>query len=299
MLVVGLIAALVASALFNVGIALQGIEARSAPAALGLRASLLVLLLHRRRWVIGWLLGIVGIGPMVLAFAEAPFVVVQPALAVGLLILLFLGVKTFHERVGPSEIFGVLAIIAGISLITWGAPGNSEAHRGTYAVMAVVAGVCFVGVLPLAVRGTRLDSGLLSIVSSGCGFGASNIATKLMADDGRGGHYAVATAWALVALTMGIVATLTTMSAFQRRPATTVVPVSTAVETFLPVLLEPFFLREHWSAVPFGGAPVLAGLLAALLGTILVSRSPAVSKLAAGPHQSRRVRRPSTFQSRG
>ena len=290
MLALGLAAALVASALFNVGIALQGIEARSAPAALGLRASLLVLLLHRRRWVIGWLLGIVGIGPMVLAFAEAPFVVVQPALAVGLLILLFLGVKTFHEPVGLSEMFGVIAIIAGIALIAWGAPGHSEAHRNAYAVVAVTAAVSLVGVLPLAVRGTQLDSGLLSIVASGCGFGASNIATKLMADDGRGGHYAVAVVWALVAITMGIVATLTTMSAFQRRRATTVVPVSTAVETFLPVLLEPFFLREHWSAAPFGGAPILAGLLAALLGTILVSRSPAVSTLAAGPHQSRRVR---------
>jgi drug/metabolite transporter (DMT)-like permease len=293
MLALGLAAALVAAALFNVGIALQGIEARSAPAALGLRASLLVLLLHRRRWVIGWLLGIVGIGPMVLAFAEAPFVVVQPALAAGLLILLFLGVKTFHEPVGPSEVFGVIAIIAGIALIAWGAPGHSEVHRNAYAVVGVTAAVSLVGVLPFAVRGTRLDSGLLSIVASGCGFGASNIATKLMADDGRGGHYAVAVAWALVAITMGIVATLTTMSAFQRRPATTVVPVSTTVETFLPVLLEPLFLREQWSAALFGGAPILAGLLAALLGTILVSRSPAVSKLAAGPHQSRRVKKPS------
>ena len=294
MLALGLAAALVASALFNVGIALQGIEARSAPAALGLRASLLVLLLHRRRWVVGWLLGIVGIAPMVLAFAEAPFVVVQPALAVGLVILLFLGVKTFHEPVGLSEVFGVIAIIAGIALIAWGAPAHSEAHRNAYAVVGVTGAVALVGVLPFAVRGTRLDSGLLSIVASGCGFGASNIATKLMADDGRGGHYAVAVAWALVAITMGIVATLTTMSAFQRRRATTVVPVSTAVETFLPVLLEPFFLREHWSAAALGGAPIVAGLLAALLGTILVSRSPAVSKLAAGPHQSRRVRKPLT-----
>ena len=158
-------------------------------------------------------------------------------------------------------------------------------------MVAVTAAVSLVGVLPFVIRGTRLDSGLLSIIASGCGFGASNIATKLMADDGRGGHYAVAVAWAAVALTMGVVATLTTMSAFQRRAATTVVPVSTAVETFLPILLEPFFLREDWSAAAFGGAPIFAGLLAALLGTILVSRSPAVSTLAAGPHQSKRVRK--------
>jgi hypothetical protein len=75
------------------------------------------------------------------------------------------------------------------------------------------------------------------------------------------------------------------MTAFQRRRATTVVPVSTAVQTFLPILLEPFFLREHWSAAPYGGAPILAGLLLALTGTILVSRNPAVGRLAASPRQ--------------
>jgi len=54
---IGLAAALVASALFNVGIALQGIEARSTPKKLGLRVSLLTTLFRRKRWVLGWVLG--------------------------------------------------------------------------------------------------------------------------------------------------------------------------------------------------------------------------------------------------
>jgi drug/metabolite transporter (DMT)-like permease len=280
--VVGLAAALVASVLFNVGIALQGIEARSAPPELGLRWSLLARLIRRPRWVIGWLLGIVGIGPQVIALAEAPFVVVQPALAVGLLILLWLGVRTFGEPVEASEVFGVVAIIVGIGLITWGAPGRTEAHRGVYAALAVVGAMCLAGVLPLAVKGTRFDTGMLAIVASGCGFGASNIATKLMADEWSGSHLVAAGAWAITAIAIGIVATLTTMTAFQRRRATTVVPVSTALQTFLPILLEPFFLREDWSAATYDGAPILAGLLIMFLGTILVSRAPAVGKLAAG-----------------
>src|SRR5205823_14935919 len=116
---------------------------------------------------------------------------------------------------------------------------------------------------------------------SGSGFGASNIATKLMADAAAGGRYAAAVAWALVAIAIGVVATLTGMTAFQRRRATTVVPVSTAVQTFLPILLEPFFLREQWSAAKFGGAPIGVGLLIALVGTIIVSRTRAVSELSA------------------
>jgi multidrug transporter EmrE-like cation transporter len=278
---VGLAAALVASAFFNVGIALQGIEARSAPKKLGLRVSLLTLLFRRKRWVIGWVLGVIGIAPQVLAFADAPFVVVQPALASGLLILLLIGSRMFDEHVDWVEIVGVSAIIGGVALLAWGAPQHTEAHRSGAAVIAVVAALAAAGFFPFVVRGTRWDTGMGSIVASGAGFAASNVATKLLSDDIGTGHYGVAASWAAVGLITGIAATITGMTAFQRRRATTVVPVSTAVQTFLPIVLEPFFLREHWTSAKFGGAPIGIGLLIALVGTIVVSRTRAVSELSA------------------
>jgi drug/metabolite transporter (DMT)-like permease len=278
----GLTAALVASVLFNVGIALQGIEARATPKSLSMRLSLLGRLLRRPRWVLGWLLGIVGIGPQVLAFGYAPFVVVQPALASGLLVLLFLGARTFKERVTHWEIFGVFAIIGGVALVAWGAPPHVEAHRSGLAVIAVVAGISACGVVPFAVRGTRFDTGMLAIVASGCGFGATNIATKLMSDDVGSAEYGNAAAWATAGLLLGVAATITGMTAFQRRRATTVVPVSTAVQTFLPIVLEPLFLRERWGAVPLAGAPIAFGLLVALVGTVIVARNEGLGRLAAG-----------------
>jgi hypothetical protein len=278
---IGLAAALVASALFNVGIALQGIEARSAPKKLGLRVSLLTLLFRRKRWVIGWVLGVVGIAPQVLAFAAAPFVVVQPALASGLLILLFIGSRMFDEHVDWVEIVGVSAIIGGVALVAWGAPPHTEAHRSGAAVITVIAALSAIGFLPFAVRGTRWDTGMGSIIASGAGFAASNVATKLLSDDIGTGHYVVAAVWAVVGVISGIAATITGMTAFQRRRATTVVPVSTAVQTFLPIVLEPFFLREHWASAKFGGAPIGIGLFIALVGTVVVSRTKAVSELSA------------------
>jgi drug/metabolite transporter (DMT)-like permease len=277
----GLAAAFVASVLFNVGIALQGIEARDAPKSLGLRVSLLTRLLRRPRWVLGWVLGIVGIGPQVVAFGYAPFVVVQPALASGLLVLLFLGARTFKERVTHWEIAGVLAIIGGVTLVAWGAPPHTETHRAGLAVIAVVAGLSACGLVPFAVRGTRFDTGMVAIVASGCGFGATNIATKLMSDDVPH-HLAQAAAWAVVGLLMGVAATITGMTAFQRRRATTVVPVSTAVQTFLPIVLEPLFLRERWSGAEFRGLPIVVGLLLALVGTVAVSRNEGLGRLASG-----------------
>jgi len=278
----GLGAALLASALFNVGIALQGLEARAAPTRLGLRLGLLARLLRRPRWILGLILGLVGIGPQVVALAEAPFVVVQPALAVGLLLLLLLGAKLFHERVGAGEVIGVVAIIGGLALVAWGAPPHSEIHRGGTAVIAVVAALAVLAVAPFRLRGTRFDFAMGTIVASGCGFGASNIATKLLSDDVGAGHWANAGLWAVAGLATGVAATLTGMTAFQRRAATTVVPVSTSVQTFLPIVLEPLFLREHWSSANLDGATIGAGLIVALVGTTLVSRARAVSDLIAG-----------------
>jgi hypothetical protein len=58
--------------------------------------------------------------------------------------------------------------------------------------------------------------------------------------------------------------------------------VTTAVQTFLPILLEPVFLREHWSSAPLAGLPIAGGILLAALGTVLVARARPVAELAAG-----------------
>ena len=123
---------------------------------------------------------------------------------------------------------------------------------------------------------------MLTIVAAGCGFGATNVATKLFGDDFDLGHYGNAGIWAAVGLGMGVAATLTNMTAFQRRAATTVVPISTAVQTFLPIVFEPVFLRERWGSAAFHGAPLIAGLVIALLGSVLLAGSSAVSELIAG-----------------
>ncbi|HEX4520340.1 MAG TPA: hypothetical protein VH063_12235 [Gaiellaceae bacterium] len=282
MFALGLIAALLASALFNVGVALQAVEARKAPRSLGLRVSLLRRLLRRPLWLVGLALGLVGIAPQAVAYELAPFVVVQTCLVAGLFLLLALGVRLLGERVGALEVAGVAAIVVGVALVSWGAPAHSETHRGGAVVFAVAAGLAVASLAPFAVRGTRADLAMVSIIASGCGFAAANIATKLLSDDIDLQHYANAVAWAAYGLATGAAATLTGMSAFQRSPATTVVPVSTAVQTFLPVILAPLFLREGWGSSAVDGAPTLAGIALAAVGTVLVSRTEAVSEMAAG-----------------
>lgn len=281
MLAVGLSCGLLASVLFNVGVALQALEAKATPPEEGLRVSLLARLLRRPRWLVGLLLGALGVLFEVIAFANAPFVVIEPVLATGLLVLLAIGVREMGERPGPWTVAGVVAIIAGTALIAWGAPEHSEQHRGPVAVVVVMAALVAVSLLPFALRGSRFDTAMGANLGGACGFGAANIATKLMADDIGGGHWPQVIAWVAVAGFAGVTATISSMSALQRRPATTLVPISTAVQTFLPIALEPLFLTENWRAAELEGLVLLAGLVVMAIGTVLVARAHPVSALAA------------------
>jgi drug/metabolite transporter (DMT)-like permease len=281
MLAIGLSCGLIASVLFNVGIALQALEARATPAEEGLRLSLLARLLQRRRWLLGLLLGALGVVFEVVAFANAPFVVIEPLLAAGLLVLLAIGIRELGEQPGPGTVAGVVAIIAGTALIAWGAPEHSEQHRGPVTVVFVMAALVGVSLIPFALRGGRFDTAMGANLGSACGFGATNIATKLMADDIGGAHLTAVFGWAAVAGFAGAMATISGMTALQRRPATTLVPISTAVQTFLPIAVEPLFLTENWRAAELEGLVLLAGLVVMAIGAVLVARVHAVSTLAA------------------
>ncbi|MGB7588893.1 MAG: DMT family transporter [Solirubrobacterales bacterium] len=282
MVLLGLVAAVAASVAFNVGIVLQALDAREAPAEDGLRLSLLARLIRRKRWLAGFLLGGVGFGLQVLALAWAPFVVVQPVLAAGLLLVLFLGVRILDEKIGASEVIGVLGVVVGIALLAWGTPAGTETVSSQPAVISVTAILAVVALVPFALRGRgRLDSASFVIVASALAYGAGNIATKLFSDSLTGGLLLPATIWLGVAIATGVVALITEMTALQRRPATLVVPLSFGVQTFLPVLLEPIYLSARWSTAAMDGVPLIAGLLLVLLGAVAVARTRAVSALVA------------------
>jgi drug/metabolite transporter (DMT)-like permease len=286
MLAAGLIAGVTSSVLFNLGIALQAIEARRTPREEGLRVSLIADLLHRRLWVAGLGIEWVGVPLEILAFAWAPFVVVQPLLACGLLVLLAVARRLLGEMPTVDGWIGVGAIIVGIGLIAWGAPGEQDTHRGAAAVIGVVVGLVVVSFIPFALRGRRFDTALTAVLGSGCGFAATNVAMKLMADDFGNDHFAQAAAWLAVAAVAGFGATVTGMTALQRAPATRVIPISTAVQTFLPVALEPLFLTESFRSADLEGLPLLVGLVVMLVGIVVLARTKTVSSIVAGTPRS-------------
>src|SRR2546421_13069022 len=88
-LVLGILAAIGASTLYSLGIALQALDAKESPHEEHLRLALAWRLARRTRWLAGTGLSMLGWPLQIVALMLAPLVVVHPPLAPGPLGLLF------------------------------------------------------------------------------------------------------------------------------------------------------------------------------------------------------------------
>src|SRR6478735_5355924 len=108
------------SAMYALSTSLQALEARRTSSQEA-RASLLETLVRRRLWVLGTVRGLVAWPLQAIALSLASVAIVQPALGLGLIVLLVLGVRVLHERVGAREIGGAIAITAAVVVLGWAA----------------------------------------------------------------------------------------------------------------------------------------------------------------------------------
>jgi len=283
---IGVACACVASILFDLGVALQAMEARDVSHDHGLRPSLLGRLVARPRWVFATLLAAAGWPFHVVALLLAPLTVVQPALASGLLLLLVLGDRMLGERVGPLEVGAVLAIILGVAGMAWAAPEHTSHHAGFLRLAPALGGLGLLAVAPYVARREAAAASALLPLSAGCAYAWTGISSKLIADYISSSMWAVAVAWAAATGLVALFGLLSEMSALQRRPATRVVPVVFVVQITLPVVLAPLVSGESWASTPLGGLALLGFLTFVAAGAGALGRTTAVSGLvAAGADQ--------------
>jgi hypothetical protein len=284
-LLLGLACACAASVLFDVGVALQALEARATAAAQALRPSLIGRLARSRRWLLGTLLAGSGWPFHLAALVLAPLTAVQPVLAIGLLLLLVLGDRMLGEAVGAREVIAVVAIVAGVAGLACAAPAHASTHGGTARVGPAVAVLGAIALAPYALR-RRAASSLLVPIAAGSAFAFTGIASKLIAD------YLESSAWGLLALWFPLTAALAAagilseMTALQRRAATRVVPIVFVVQICVPVLLAPVLGGESWSDTPLGGLALLGFLASVATGAWLLGSAPGVSGLVAAGHRA-------------
>lgn len=279
-ILVGLLAACAASALYNIGVALQAREARGAPQAKGLRPSLLGELLQRRWWLVGTALGLLGWPLQALAFTVAPVSVVQPALGFGLIILLVLGARMLGERVGAQQRAGVAAIVIGVALLAVAAPPRASTHATPALLATSLTALAALALLPYVTLAWRSPGGLSCAFSAGVAFAWSGLSTKFAADAATNGAWGIVAAWTLATGLASLLALLSEMSALQRRPATVVAPLVFNLQVVLPVLVAPLIFGERWATSVVQGSAVAAGLAIVAAGAFVVTRSPGIWAIA-------------------
>jgi drug/metabolite transporter (DMT)-like permease len=276
--------ALCAASCYDTGYALQALEARRAPVRAALRPAMLAHLLRRPVWVGATLLSVAGWPLQVLALEHAPITLVQPTLALGLLLLLVLGTRILGEHVGRREIAAVIAIIAAVAVIASAAPsGPGEVPRDAGLVIALgLLGA--IAILPHggAILG-RYPTALL-VIGAGAADGLAAFVAKLVAEDASAGHWLAVAAWAAGVAAIVILGVISESTALQRAAATRVAPSVLAMQIAIPVLLAPLVGGESWGGTPLSGA-VLAGALGVAVGGVgMLASSPVVAGVIAEQH---------------
>jgi drug/metabolite transporter (DMT)-like permease len=283
-LALGFALALAAACCYETGYALQAIEARKAPAERALKPSLMTHLVRRPLWVGATGLSLLGWPLQIFALAHAPLTLVQPTLALGLLLLLVLGVRILGEHVGPREIGAVVLIIASVGVFAWAAPREvGEVERGAGLIIALAL-LATVTVLPYAIKviGRSRYPMLLLVASAGAADGMAAFVAKIVAQDATEGALLAVAAWASLVAIVVIVGVVSESTALQQFAATRVAPTVLVMQIVIPVVLAPLVGGEGWSDTPLGGAVLVMALVTVALGAGLLASSPAVAQLAVG-----------------
>ena len=275
-LALGLAAACGASILFDAAVALQALEARAVSFRHAMRPSLLGRLLKRPRWLAATGLAALGFPFQVLALGLAPLSVVQPALALGLLLLLALGVRILGEAVGRRELLATVAIVAGVAGASLAAPGRSSEHGGPLALAAVLVPLGALAAAPFALR--RCPPALM-VLGAGCAYAWTALGAKLLADQVSAGAAAAAVGWLAAIGAAALLGLVAEMSALQRRAAIAVAPTVFAVQVAVPVAAAPIIGGEAWASTAAAGAVLAISILAVIGGAVVLMRSPVVAAL--------------------
>lgn len=276
----GLAAALAAALCYESSYAMQALEARALRGLRGPHPSLLLELARRPRWVSAIGLAVVGFGLQIAALGLAPLTLVQPALASGLLLLLYLGVRVLGERVGARDVAAAVAVVAGIAGIAAAAPDRAESVSSAPAMALVLAGLVLVALAPHALRPLGNRAAWL-VASAGAADAVAVLAAKLVSNALGDGRPLTAVALAATAGAIVLVGLTSETAALQRLPATRVAPLVLVIQTALPVLLAPLLLGEDWGATPLGGAVIGASLAVLGAGAVALAASSAVGGLLA------------------
>jgi drug/metabolite transporter (DMT)-like permease len=269
---IGLLLAVLAAVLFAVGAVLQHEAAELSTSAGGLH---LRLLFKRRRWMLGQTATFLGTGTQVVALAAAPVAVVQPILAVTLVV--GLGLRAVRTRQVPLrwELIGAALTTAGLAVFLLTARPVVDADHPPPSAVEVILAVALS--LALVVAATLLGHGAHGALACGAAAGiAAGIAAVLISvglrslrEEGWAETLAGVTVWG--ALVVALVAIIAGQQAYSRGSLSWSLPALILLDPLSAVPAARLLLGERlepgYAAIWFPAAVVAA------IGVVVLART--------------------------
>jgi hypothetical protein len=275
---------LLAALLIGTGFVLQQQSAQAEPASRFLSLRLITDLLRQRRWLLGigamiggQVLAAWSIGNLSLAFVE-------PLLTTNLVFALLLAVPIAKAKLRFWEVFGAAVLCTGVALLSASRSakpiGLSFGSFTHWPAAAVIAGIAF-----FAVHQGRLHPGraraMLTGAAAGLVFGIQDALTRQTLETlSHHGIAALFTTWAPYALVgAGAIGIWLMQSAFNAGPLPLSLPAIAAGEPLVGILLGVLVFGDRIQITPGELALQAAGVVALVVGVIIVGRAPALSQL--------------------
>jgi len=289
----GIPLAVLTTSAFNTGLILEKRALSRMPAVnLGKVGHAVVSLLSNPAWLAGFALMLTGLACQVVVLTFEPISLVQPILASGVTLTLVLSRLVLRERLGGAEPLCVTVLAVSLILLALSqdsAKAATAQHASTVPMVAVIVPSIVIGLLIAAwpwrsgrhMRGVAA-TGVCAGIGTGLLYGVGALTTKGLSGIVTRDHTAASLAFGIVSspylyLLAGCsaAALLLYQAALQACRASILIPVSNVVSSVYFVIAGTWLFHEQLPASPVKLGLRLAGIAAAGLVLIALSRQAA------------------------
>ncbi|MFF1904018.1 DMT family transporter [Kitasatospora sp. NPDC058218] len=273
--------ALSAACCLGLGFVLQQHAAQRAPRADLLRWRLLLDLLRMPEWLLGTGFMVGGLILSALALNQGEVSLVEPLLATNLLFAMALSRVLTRQSLGRSGWAGVLLLGLGVTaFIVAGRPTGGGAPAGElrhWLVVGTVVGLTLL-LVSMARRLPLFEEATLLALAAGLLYGLQDALTRTTTQRlDHDGLDAVLRSWQPYAVVAaGVVGLLLVQSAFEAAPLRMSLPALTAAQPITGIVCAVGFLGDRLRVTPGALAWEAAGLVAVVVGVVVIGRHPAM-----------------------
>ncbi|MFD4752189.1 DMT family transporter [Streptomyces sp. NPDC058426] len=276
-----LVLAVAAAFCLGTGFVFQQNAAQHAPPGDFLSPRILLVLVRKPRWLAGIGLMVAGMVLSALALGDGEISLVEPFLATNLLFAMGLSRWQTGQPLGRQGWSGLILLTGGVAaFILAGRPRGGDAITDPlrrWLIIGLMLGIALL--LAAYARRSRLNAAP-ALLATGAGllYGVQDALTRVSGEVfGEGGFGALLLTWEpYVVVALGVSGLVLVQSAFEAGPLRTSLPALSATQPLAGIVCGVGFLGDRLRMDAGALAGEAAGLVAIVVGIVLLGRHPAM-----------------------